>query len=181
MVVTVILFFCLVMADQVLKFVVERIALNDTLVLIPNFLELRLTYNPGMAWGALGNNTLLLTIISAVATIILCYFATKNDWKRNKVGAIALTMALAGCVGNLFDRMITVFGWRDGVVDMIILKPFDWLCELLHLGTTIFNLADVFLVLGIIIFAIDFCFFADRKKKKYDNKNREGIRKSENW
>jgi len=180
MVVTVILFFCLVMADQVLKFVVERIALNDTLVLIPNFLELRLTYNPGMAWGALGNNTLLLTIISAVATIILCYFATKNDWKRNKVGAIALTMALAGCVGNLFDRMITVFGWRDGVVDMIILKPFDWLCELLHLGTTIFNLADVFLVLGIIIFAIDFCFFADRKKKKYDNKNREGIRKSEN-
>ena len=133
-----------------------------------------------MAWGALGNNTLLLTIISAVATIILCYFATKNDWKRNKVGAIALTMALAGCVGNLFDRMITVFGWRDGVVDMIILKPFDWLCELLHLGTTIFNLADVFLVLGIIIFAIDFCFFADRKKKKYDNKNREGIRKSEN-
>ena len=180
MVVTVILFFCLVMADQVLKFVVERIALNDTLVLIPNFLELRLTYNPGMAWGALGNNTLLLTIISAVATIILCYFATKNDWNRNKVGAIALTMALAGCVGNLFDRMITVFGWRDGVVDMIILKPFDWLCELLHLGTTIFNLADVFLVLGIIIFAIDFCFFADRKKKKYDNKNREGIRKSEN-
>ncbi|MBO5542127.1 MAG: signal peptidase II [Acholeplasmatales bacterium] len=180
MVVTVILFFCLVMADQVLKFVVERVALNDTLVLIPNFLELRLTYNPGMAWGALGNNTLLLTIISAVATIILCYFATKNDWKRNKVGAIALTMALAGCVGNLFDRMITVFGWRDGVVDMIILKPFDWLCELLHLGTTIFNLADVFLVLGIIIFAIDFCFFADRKKKKYDNKNREGIRKSEN-
>lgn len=180
MVVTVILFFCLVMADQVLKFVVERIALNDTLVLIPNFLELRLTYNPGMAWGALGNNTLLLTIISAVATIILCFFATKNDWKRNKVGAIALTMALAGCVGNLFDRMITVFGWRDGVVDMIILKPFDWLCELLHLGTTIFNLADVFLVLGIIIFAIDFCFFADRKKKKYDNKNREGIRKSEN-
>ena len=180
MVVTVILFFCLVMADQVLKFVVERIALNDTLVLIPNFLELRLTYNPGMAWGALGNNTLLLTIISAVATIILCYFATKNDWKKNKVGATALTMALAGCVGNLFDRMITVFGWRDGVVDMIILKPFDWLCELLNLGTTIFNLADVFLVLGIIIFAIDFCFFADRKKKKYDNKNREGIRKSEN-
>ena len=180
MVVTVILFFCLAMADQVLKFVVERVALNDTLVLIPNFLELRLTYNPGMAWGALGNNTLLLTIISAVATIILCYFATKNDWKRNKVGAIALTMALAGCVGNLFDRMITVFGWRDGVVDMIILKPFDWLCELLHLGTTIFNLADVFLVLGIIIFAIDFCFFADRKKKKYDNKNREEIRKSEN-
>ena len=180
MVVTVILFFCLAMADQVLKFVVERVALNDTLVLIPNFLELRLTYNPGMAWGALGNNTLLLTIISAVATIILCYFATKNDWKRNKVGAIALTMALAGCVGNLFDRMITVFGWRDGVVDMIILKPFDWLCELLHLGTTIFNLADVFLVLGIIIFAIDLCFFADRKKKKYDNKNREGIRKSEN-
>ena len=180
MVVTIILFFCLVMADQVLKFVVERVALHDTLVVIPNFLELKLTYNPGMAWGALGNNTLLLTIVSAVATIILCYFATKNDWKRNKVGAIALTMALAGCVGNLFDRMITVFGWRDGVVDMIILKPFDWLCELLHLGTTIFNLADVFLVLGIIIFAIDFCFFADRKKKKYDNKNREGIRKSEN-
>ncbi len=180
MIITVILFFCLVMADQALKFVVERIALKGTLVLIPNVLELKLTHNPGMAWGQLGNNTLILVIISAIATIILCIFATKNDWKRNKVGAISLTMALAGCVGNLFDRMITVFGWTEGVVDMIVFKPFDWLCELLHLGTTVFNLADVFLVIGIIVFAIDFCFFADRKKKKYEDKNRKELRESKN-
>jgi signal peptidase II len=180
MAITVILFFILFMADQVLKFVVERVALNSTLVVIPNFLELKLSYNPGMAWGALGNNTLLLTIFSAAATIVLCYFATKINWKRNKAGGIFLTLALAGCVGNLFDRLITVFGWRAGVVDMIILKPFDWICELLHLGTTIFNLADAFLVIGVIGFAIDFCFFADRKKKKYENKNREELRESKN-
>ncbi len=166
MVITVILFFFLVMADQILKFVIERIELRGTVAVIPNFLEFKLSYNPGMAWGALGNNTVLLTVVSALATIVLCIIATKNDWKRNKVGAIAITMALAGCVGNLYDRLITVFGWRQGVVDMIIFKPFDWLCELFHWGTTIFNLADVFLVIGIIVFAIDFCFFADRKKQK---------------
>ncbi len=38
MAITVILFFILFMADQVLKFVVERVALNSTLVVIPNFL-----------------------------------------------------------------------------------------------------------------------------------------------
>ena len=126
-----------------------------------------------MSWGQLGNNTALLTAISAIATIILCFVASKNNWKKNKVGAISVTMALAGCVGNLYDRMITVFGWRKGVVDMIVFKPFDWICEKLHLGTTIFNLADTFLVIGVIIFAIDFCFFAERKKKKYDIKNKE--------
>ena len=72
-------------------------------------------------------------------------------------------MALAGCVGNLFDRLLTLFGVYEGVVDMIIFKPFDWICEALNLGTTVFNLADVFLVIGVILFAIDYMFFADKK------------------
>ena len=79
-------------------------------------------------------------------------------------------MALAGCMGNLFDRFITITplkSGRNGVVDMIVLKPFDFICEKLGLGTTVFNVADMFLVIGLIVFAIDMIFFEDRRKKKY--------------
>lgn len=172
MLITSILFLVLFMLDQILKYVMEKVSLNGTFVVIPNFLELKLEYNPGMAWGQLGNNTLLLTIISFIATIVLIILASNIKWKCNKVQGVSVCLALAGCVGNLYDRLVTVLGLRSGVVDMIIFKPFDFLCELFHLGTTIFNLADAFLVVGVILFAIDFCFFAERKKKKYENYNR---------
>lgn len=175
MLITTLLFLVLFMLDQLSKYLVEKFLTTGTHTVIPKFLELKLEYNPGMAWGQLGNNTLLLTIISFIAAILLIILATNLNWKRNKVQAISVTLALAGCVGNLFDRLLTVLDVRAGVVDMIIFKPFDWLCELFHLGTTIFNLADAFLVVGVILFAIDFCFFAERKKKKYEDYNRRKI------
>ena len=91
-----------------------------------------------------------------------------NNWKKNKTQAVALTLILAGTAGNLFDRFMTINGVLDGVVDMIYFRPFEWVCELVHMGYGVFNLADFYLVTGIILFAFDLLFFSERKKRKWE-------------
>lgn len=175
MAITIIIFFILFMADQVSKYFTE-ILLVENQAAVPlfgdlNFLRVTKIYNQGAAWGMLEDNTIILVVISALATILLAFFASKNDWKANKFGSFTLTLALAGCVGNFFDRFISVIPqlqvYRKGVVDMIQFEPFDALCRMLHLGTTTFNVADSFLVVGLILYAIDLIFFDERKKLKY--------------
>ncbi len=172
--ITVLLFFMLYMLDQILKFIMNKRGLHNPIVIGTNqnsyFIKLDLTYNKGAAFGLGGDKaTILFTIISAVATVALIIICTKFiNWKRNKAQGVALTLILAGCVGNLFDRMMTSFGVMDGVVDMIYFYPFEWACDLIHMGYGIFNLADFYLVTGIILFAFDFIFFSERKKKKWE-------------
>lgn len=169
---TIIIFVILYLLDQLSKYLVEIfIPEGEVVVVIDNFLSLTKTYNTGAAWSMFNDNTIILVLISLVGTIALAFFCTKNDWKREKFASVTLTMALAGCVGNFFDRLISVIPnlneHREGVVDMIIFKPFDWLCEAFNLGTTVFNVADAFLVVGLLLFAVDLIFFSEKRKKKY--------------
>ncbi len=170
--ITVLLFFILYMTDQILKFIMVKHGSAPIIVGVDSqnyFIKLQLTYNKGAAFGLGGDSaTLIFTIISTIATVLLIFACTKfNNWKRNKVQAVSLTMALAGCVGNLFDRFMTTVGAMDGVVDMVYFKPFEWICNLIHVNYGIFNLADLYLVTGICLFAFDYLFFYERKKKKW--------------
>jgi lipoprotein signal peptidase len=170
--ITILLFFILFMLDQILKFVMVKHG-NTPIYIFGDgkgyFIKLNLTYNKGAAFGMGGQeSTIFFTIISLLATIALIIICTKfNDWKRNKVQAVALTMTLAGCVGNLYDRFMTSIGVMDGVVDMVYFYPFEWIMEKIHLSYGIFNLADLFLVTGILVFAFDYIFFSERKKRKW--------------
>ena len=169
--ITLLIFTILYIIDQVSKLLTEHFLMFEEVnEFIPNFLHFTKTYNTGAAWSMFEDNTIILVLISLVGTIVLGYFCTKNDWKKAKFPSFCLTMALAGCVGNFFDRLISVIpslsDSRPGVVDMIVFKPFDWLCEALNLGTTVFNVADAFLVVGLILYAIDLIFFHERRIKK---------------
>lgn len=192
MAITCLLLFILYMADQLTKYLVQKmIACPDCSVIekyasgtpksveaIPNFLTITHEHNKGMAWSMLDNSTWILVIISAVASIFLIYFCLKNDWKKAKIQSLGLTMALAGCLGNLYDRAITIsplWQGRDGVVDMISFGPLNWISNLFGNGDfPTFNLADVFLVVGLILFAVDLIFFAEKREKR-EVKNEEAI------
>lgn len=192
MAITCLLLFLLYMADQLTKYLVQKmIACPDCSVIekyasgtpksveaIPNFLTITHEHNKGMAWSMLDNSTWILVIISAIASIVLIYFCTKNDWKKAKMQSLGLTMALAGCLGNLYDRAITIsplWQGRDGVVDMISFGPLNWISNLFGNGDfPTFNLADVFLVVGLILFAVDLIFFAEKREKR-EVKNEEAI------
>ena len=175
MLITCFIIFILFMLDQITKYLAQVHAPNN-LEAIENFLTLDLYYNKGMAWGMLDDNTWLLVIISLIASIILGYICIHNDWKRNKFGSFTITMTFAGCLGNFFDRAISVIpataDARPGVVDMISFEPLNYISNLFTGNDfPVFNLADAFLVIGLILYAVDLIFFADKRKLKYEEAN----------
>lgn len=175
MITTGIIVFVLIVLDQLTKYLAQLYAPNS-FVCIPNFLTFDLTYNKGAAWGMLSDNTPILVLVSFVATIVLGYLCYKNDWKKAKFSSLAISLALAGCVGNLIDRfMACVAGLNDlrpGVVDMISFEPLNFISKLIS-GSNfpIFNLADIFLVVGLIMYCIDLVFFAEKREKVKNEEN----------
>ena len=168
MAITLILLAVFLLADIFTKYFAEvLIAKNDIVTAIPGVLDLTLTYNTGAAWSLFDDNTLFLAILSLVASIVIIVFIMKNDWKTKKIYSLSTCMLLAGTFGNMIDRFLTVFDLRDGVVDMIILNPLDSLWSAIFKSSfPIFNVADVLLVLGVILLAIDILFLEDKREKK---------------
>ncbi|MBE6137593.1 MAG: signal peptidase II [Erysipelotrichaceae bacterium] len=166
--ITLLLVFIFYFLDQLTKYLAQVHTPNN-ITAIPHFLTLDLHYNTGMAWSLFDDSTWLLVIISVVASVVLIYFCLKNDWKKAPLPALGLTMALGGCLGNLFDRAISITPlsqYRRGVVDMISFEPLNWISNLIS-GNDFptFNLADTFLVIGLILFAVDLIFFAEKRQK----------------
>lgn len=182
--ITCLIFFILFMLDQVSKYLTQVFEPNN-IVAIPGILRLDTVYNTGMGWGLLSDNTLILVVISLVASIFLGYMCMKNDWKKNKFLSISMTLLFAGCVGNLYDRAISVIPYlkdgRPGVVDMISFEPLNAISRLIS-GNNFptFNLADAFLVIGIILWAIYLIFFTDSNGKRKEKKNKKQIDEASN-
>ncbi|MBO5711494.1 MAG: signal peptidase II, partial [Acholeplasmatales bacterium] len=126
---------------------------------IPNILTLTKVYKKGAAWSFMEDSTWVLVIISFIGMFILGYFSYKNDWKNKKLLSTGVTMAFAGCVGNLIDRLISITPLSDGrpgVVDMISFEPFNAISQAIS-GSDfpVFNIADICLVVGMILIAVD--------------------------
>lgn len=181
MVITLVIFSMLFLIDQLTKYLTQLyIAEESTIGFIPHVISLTKTYNDGAGFSLGSDMGWFLVIISVVATIVLGYYCTKNDWKREKYKSFLLTMILAGCVGNLYDRIIMNIDsfktTRPGVVDMIDFLFIDFVWEkITGKQFAICNFADVYLVIGLALFAIDLLFFADRRKKKYEAKDRKAV------
>ena len=159
MIISLIVVFVLFMLDQGTKYLAELYApMDKEQVIIPNVLGIKKVYNTGAGWNLFANATWLLVLISVIATVVLTYYLIKNDWKKEKFRSFTICLIWAGCVGNLYDRIVSVLpltkAARPGVVDMISWKWFDFFTELVGAGTTIFNVADFFLVTGIIFLVI---------------------------
>lgn len=172
--ITALVLFFVIMLDQVSKYLVEMSGPDGHIIFkLEKFLTIEVSHNTGAAFGMGSGYTWIFVIISFVATIFLGYLATRIDWKHGKFSAIMLTLAFGGCIGNLIDRTIVCI-WpniREGVVDMISFYPFDWFMHLFGVGGSIFNLADAFLIVGLIGFCIDYLFFYEKRARKYGYKN----------
>lgn len=165
--ITLLLLGALILSDQLTKYLAQTLLQEGAQkTLIPHILDTTLVYNEGAAWSSFSNATWLLMLLSLVATIVLLYFITKNNWKTKKCYSIAITLMLAGTFGNFIDRFFAVINLQKGVVDMIIFTPLDALWQLIFKsGFPIFNIADVCLVIGIVFLAVDMIFFQEKRAK----------------
>ncbi len=158
-----IVFVFTILLDQFSKVYFKDLYLkNGETVIIPNFFYFTYTVNTGAAWGFLGEvswGQLFFKILTSVAIAVFIVFWVFAFLKNKKWLTYALAFVLGGTLGNFIDRLSF-----NGVTDFIGV----------YLGKypfPIFNLADSFLVVGMIMLIIYFLFLdADAIFKKKNKK-----------
>lgn len=129
----------LVFLDQITKFlIIKYLTINNSIILIRNFLKFYYIKNTGISFGMLGGKQLLIIIITFIIIAYLIYDLTKNI--NNKKSFISTMLIVSGALGNLIDRV-----FRGYVVDFISFTLFGK-------EMAIFNVADVLITFGVIIY-----------------------------
>ena len=139
-------------ADRISKYYILKTFNADTVdyISITSFLNLNLVLNKGIAFGLLSFNEQfyynILTVIIVLITSIVLFMAIKSSG----IEKISFSLIFGGSLGNIFDRLS-----YSAVIDFIDIQinNFHWF---------IFNFADIFISLGVIILIILEIF----KKKK---------------
>jgi signal peptidase II len=113
---------------------------SDNTYFVSNYINLDLIWNTGIGFGLLSSDSNVIynviTIIIFLVILILFYLAAVS----RKLDNIIFSIIIGGAIGNLYDRL-----FYNAVPDFI-----DLHYENLHWFT--FNLADIFITLGIITF-----------------------------
>ena len=140
----------LLLLDQWSKhWVMAQMALGESWALNA-YVSITYVHNPGAAFSLLADNlfwqkTLLLTLSVVLSVAIIIWMYKTPVTQRLKLSALSLI--LGGALGNLYDRISL-----SKVVDFIDFHYNDWYWP-------VFNLADTWIVLGVVLLLI-----ADSKK-----------------
>jgi len=147
----------LVAVDQLVKYLVlQNIQFGEHVPFIPYLLELTYVENTGAAFSMFSEHTWMLTLVSAVMSVLLAVAIRKNFF-RHPLGKFCLTLVLSGAIGNLIDRAL-----RGYVVDMF---------NVLFMRFAVFNVADIYVVVGGIATALYYLFL--EPKLEHPEKTRE--------
>lgn len=128
--------------DQLIKLVVSFLEVNTKITIIPNFFYITYVQNDGAAWSILSGNRGFLIIIGIIC-LLLVYFFLIKDKEISKFEQINYILLISGIMGNLFDRIV-----RGYVIDYLDFEIFNYYFP-------VFNLADIFIVLGTILIIIN--------------------------
>ena len=135
----------LVFTDQFSKYLISQtLTLGENINVLP-FLDFYLIFNTGIAFsffdegGELGRWILVFLVL--LVCLYLVYVLISE--KLRKYETFALLMILSGGLGNLIDR--SLWGY---VIDFIYLYYENY-------SFYIFNLADTFITIGVIIYILD--------------------------
>lgn len=129
----------LVGLDQFVKYWVSaNIALGTSYGFIPGLMNLTNLHNDGAAWSILEGQQWFFYLITLATVVVLAYLM--RQWRTNRWKMIALSLIMAGALGNFIDRV-----HQHYVVDMF---------ELLPINFPVFNVADSCLTVGVIALII---------------------------
>ncbi len=111
------------LADQITKSLIAgSFRFNESLPIIKNILHFTYVSNTGSAFGLFKGFNLFLTVISAIAAVIIVY-NIKNIEKNNRLMQILAGMLLGGVAGNLIDRLM--YGYVIDFIDFRIWPVFN--------------------------------------------------------
>ena len=138
--------------DRLTKIRVLNLFENNQLeeIYISNFLNIYLIWNKGIAFGLLNFDDRLvynlITVVIAIVSLIILFLALRiKDYK-----GYFFTVIFGGAIGNFYDRIS--FRAVPDFIDFHI-NNYHWF---------IFNVADIFVTLGVICLILDELFVKKR-------------------
>ncbi len=139
-VLTTIVILLLVGVDQLTKYLVlTNLKSLNAVTVIDGILQFRYVENTGAAFSMFSDNTFLLAVATSLIMLgVIVWIAMGKV--ESKLEYAALTLIVAGGVGNLLDRL-----FRGFVVDFI---------EFTFVNYAVFNFADVLITVGVVLFVI---------------------------
>ena len=130
----------LILLDQLSKqWIVNHIPLNAIRKCVPGIFSLTYLRNYGAAFSILQNQQWLFTVITLTVVGAACYYFIKNI-NGNFWFLFGLLLIISGGIGNFIDRLRLSY-----VVDMVHLD---------FMNFAIFNVADSYLTVGVVILFI---------------------------
>ncbi|MEJ8309955.1 signal peptidase II [Agrobacterium larrymoorei] len=143
-----------VLADQIIKVLVEKyLPLQEMVPVIP-FLALYRTYNLGVAFSMLsGMEGWAIVTMRLLIVAFVIWLWRKTDAERT-FAHIGFALIIAGAAGNIFDRFL-----YGHVVDYILFHTQTW-------SFAVFNLADSFITIGAGCVILDELLQAKAARKK---------------
>lgn len=142
--------FSVIFCDQLSKYIISnKMYLGQSIKLIGSFLRLTYAKNPNAAFGIPIGSPILMIILTSIAIVLLIFYFFRLKDNGNLI-YVGLAMIIGGAIGNLIDRIR-----MRQVIDFIEIgvKRFKW---------PIFNIADSFVTIGIIIIL---CIWIFHKKR----------------
>ena len=146
--------FLIFLIDRISKFYIIKLATleKNFEVYVTSYLNLYLVWNKGIAFGLLSfdssfiYNIVSFIILLIIIALILMIIKELHIFKKN-----CFLIILGGAIGNLFDRI-----YYTAVPDFI-----DFHIENIH--WFIFNIADIFISVGVVCLIYAEIFFKDKK------------------
>ncbi len=138
----------IVVIDQVVKQLVgSRIREFESVVVIPDLLNLTRVHNTGVAYGFLDGadfpgKTVILALVAGAALVALAMYAAALDDDQRLTRA-GLSLVIGGAAGNMIDRVR--FGY---VLDFVDFYRNGW-----HFWA--FNVADAAITAGVVLMILD--------------------------
>ena len=153
--ITSLLIIFLVVLDQISKILISsNLALGESLNLLP-FLNFTLIHNTGIAFSIFdegGHISRWLLVISVSGILAYLLFLMYKKTLKHQLELISLIFIISGGLGNLVDRVFLGY-----VVDFIHVFYRDY-------SFYVFNLADSYITVGIVLY-LSYFFFIERTKK----------------
>lgn len=133
----------LLLLDQISKYLIlNYMTIGESLPVIDNFFYITSHRNRGAAWGILQDSRYFFIIVTIILFLALIYYIKKNHSKLTFFDKITFALIFGGGLGNFIDRV------KSGeVIDFLDFNLFGY-------AYPIFNLADIFICIGVFLFMI---------------------------
>lgn len=153
----------LVLIDQVVKVCVVNNIKDNSITIIKGILRFSYCENEGVAFSIGDGHVPVFIVVNLLIVCGLIFYFERNRKAFNWFGKIFFIMVIAGGVSNLIDRV-----FRGFVVDFIDVNGI--------INFAIFNVADIFIVVGIIGLAFYMIYksiLEEKSKRKEERKDDE--------